>query len=281
MFGPCQHSPLRIARWWHRSLAERGRAEPFKVQVADTVALDGLRIPGERTEDDRPRLPIVMTHGWMEVKEMHLPAARQLAALGHDVLLYDHRAHGRSGGRRCTFGHHEREDLTGLIDHAQKVGWVDERVVTAGHSMGAATVLLHAASDARVAGVIASSPFATLRRAIDSFRRNRLGGLPLRGAIRGVEWAGRQLGVDLDRVSVLEACANLRVPVLVLIGKRDTLLKPADHARPVAEAIPEHLRHVYEAPKARHYNVTQKVWPGLVPTLERFMKQVEGAREGG
>ncbi len=282
VFGARRLSPAVAARWIAGPIARYRAARPFRVKTIDGVILDALYLPpaprrtahwSRRTR--RARLPVIMTHGWFENKEVHLRAAGRLTRMGHPVLLYDSRAHGRSSGQRVTFGLEEQRDALAMIDYARSQGLTDGPVITAGHSMGAATLLMQAVEDRRVAGVIASSPFADLRSAIDGFRTRRLRLLPTDRWMGGLEQAAVELGLDLDALNVVDAAGRLRVPVMLMAGGRDTLLVRSEHADRVARAIRPDLLHWFCAPRARHFNITQPNWPGALGAMMRFARHVQ------
>jgi pimeloyl-ACP methyl ester carboxylesterase len=286
VFGPRRVSPAAAARWIGGPIARYRGARPVRVNTTDGITIDALYLPpathrhaGRRGHcQRRGKLPIVMTHGWFETKEVHLRAAGRLARMGHPVLLYDSRGHGRSTGREVTFGLREQLDVRAMVDHAQQHGLSEGPIIAAGHSMGAATMLMYAAGDQRVAGVIASSPFADLRSAIDGFRTRRLGLLPTDRWMGGLELAAGELDLDLDALCTVEAAGRLEVPVLVMAGGRDTLLVRRDHADRVARVIRPDLLHWFCAARARHFNITQPNWPGSLPAMARFLRHVRATQ---
>lgn len=100
---------------------------------------------------------VVLVHGFSSGKDEPsvVAVADRLAALGFDVIGYDGRGHGGSGGR-CTLGDRERHDVAAAVEAARARS---SRVVLVGASMGAIAVLRHAATDPAVSGVVTvSSP---------------------------------------------------------------------------------------------------------------------------
>ena len=83
--------------------------------------------------------------------------AAALVDRGYNVLLFDFRAHGESGGLRYTLGAAEQRDVLGAVAYLEARGFAPDRTGFWAHSMGAATVLLTASALAEVAP---SSPTA-------------------------------------------------------------------------------------------------------------------------
>ncbi len=78
---------------------------------------------------------------------------------GYNVLMYDHRFHGQSGGEFCSMGYYEKFDLVKCIDWAEKEVGKEAVIGLHGESMGGATCLLAAAIDNRVSFVIADCAY--------------------------------------------------------------------------------------------------------------------------
>lgn len=260
-----------------RMQAERYGGYPFRVRGADGVELEAWFSPaaaGTAPENAAPPLPIVMLHGWIEVKELHMRRARQLNELGHDVILFDHRAHGRSTGRWATFGYREREDLAAVIGHARDRGMVGRKVITMGFSMGGATALQHAPTDADVAGVVAFAPFVDLREAVRSFRFKLAPWIGERWLMSGIERAMEEVGFGYEDASTLDAIRCLERPVLLIEGGRDTNLPPRWHTQKLAEAKPGGHVELVTVAEATHCGLCRRTWPGLDRTVHAFCTRV-------
>lgn len=109
---------------------------------------------------------IVMAHGHTYTHHGCLKYARMMLNHGYNVLLYDERFHGNSGGKFTSLGHNEKEDLyTVITDTIERFG-DDITIGTYGESMGAATVLLEAKLDSRVKFVISDCGFSDLEALI-------------------------------------------------------------------------------------------------------------------
>ncbi len=253
----------------------------FTVDREDGTALDCWYSPAA-TDSNAPTsagprpLPLVMLHGWFEVKEHYITNARRFNALGRDVILFDHRAHGRSTGRRATFGLEEKSDLQAVIDYAFANGlFTGTQVVTLGFSMGAATVIEHAAIDHRVAGTAALAPFVNFRQAVESYRRNLAPWMGREWLANGFERHMRRVGLEFDSASPLVAVEKLDRPLLLIQGGRDRALPPKVHCEPLADGKQTGRLERLTVHKARHGTLTRKSWPELNAAVDAFFSSLD------
>ena len=236
---------------------------------AHGVSLDAWFSP--RNPAAPPRLPVIVAHGLFETKERHFKRAWKLNARGHDVVLFDHRVHGRSGGRHSTYGVFEKLDVKAVIDEAHARRFIaGERVVTLGFSLGGGTVLQHAPLDDRVVGVVALAPFGDFSSAIESFRRTLTPFLSEHWVRDGFDAASLEAGFRLDEASALAAVAEIDVPVLLVEGGRDPYLPGPDHARLLAEARAHDRVTLLTIAEATHNSLVHKSWPKLDRAIARF-----------
>jgi hypothetical protein len=115
--------------------------------AADGVRLSGWYAPGTNGA------AIVLVHGGGGDREGTIRHARLLAASGYGVLLYDARGRGESEGNENAFGWRWDRDVRGAVDFLEAAGV--RRIGTLGLSTGAEAVVTEAASDPRVAAVVA------------------------------------------------------------------------------------------------------------------------------
>ena len=114
----------------------------------DGVDLDGWYIPSTN------RAAVILVHSLGSSRMQMRHYARALTAKGFGVLLFDLRAHARSGGGTSTFGWIEHEDL--LAAHAflsEKADIDPARIGVIGFSMGAQVAIRGAAADGPFAAV--------------------------------------------------------------------------------------------------------------------------------
>ena len=60
---------------------------------------------------------MILIHGIGGNKESYLGLAKRLSSLGVASVMFDNRAHGQSGGKYCTYGFEERNDVSKIIDY--------------------------------------------------------------------------------------------------------------------------------------------------------------------
>lgn len=267
-------APTRIVSWrWRQRMLRQG-AEPFTVTLADGAVMDALYYPA-KVENQSPRLPVILSHGYLESKEFHHREAELLRRAGHDVMLYDLRAHGRSGGALTTLGALEHDDLTYLIDVCQQRRYIGDRVVTMGYSTGAATVIQHAATDLRIAAVVALTPFVDMIGAIRSFHQAAGGWCNERQLLRGFKHIAQEQGFDLMRSNTLEAIRRVRAPLLLAVGDQDAHLPMALHAVPLREAAGDGLVEFHLIPGRNHLSIYWRMTDQLCDAIVRFCAKAQ------
>ena len=93
--------------------------------------------------------------------------------MGHNLLLIDQRAHGKSQGSTITFGIKERYDVLTWVDYALERFGKDTKILLYGISMGASTVLM--ASELplpeNVKGIVADCPYSSPTKIIRAVGR--------------------------------------------------------------------------------------------------------------
>ncbi|MBA2717706.1 MAG: prolyl oligopeptidase family serine peptidase [Chloroflexi bacterium] len=181
---------------------------------------------------------VVMVHGVGSCRRdpvMLLPAG-MLHRNGFAVLMIDLADQGDSLVRdgRFTGGGRESLDVLGAWDWLRARGIPDGRIGLFGESNGAATVLIAAAAEPRIAAVWEDSGYADAWTAVHEEVRRR--GFP-EILIGGARLWGLAAGIDPDRARPLDAMAAIRDrPVMIVHGSIDSRVDP-HHAFDLANAL--------------------------------------------
>ncbi len=226
--------------------------ESFRIPIDEDISLECWYIhapaPDGRT--------ILYLHGVGDCKIDGLRAAKLFHDHGYNVILYDARRHGASGGDFCTYGFYEKYDVSKVIDFfAREKKLAIEKAGVFGTSMGAAVALQAAALDGRIAGVVAENSFATLRSIFDDYQK-RMIKLPLH-YLRNIvivrsEFLAR---FKASEVSPVNAIANIHVPVLIVYGDQDHLINSKYSLQLFAAA--HEPKELYAIRGATHNNTWQ------------------------
>lgn len=211
----------------------------------------GYRLHGFYFPQPDSQKTVVIAHGityslFGSVKYMSIFRKR-----GFNILIYDHRMHGLSGGKNCTFGFYEKYDLKTMVD------WVERRqgsggiIGTHGESLGGGTVLQHSAIDPRLSFVIADCAYSDLRR-LFSHRGKSQYHLPVFPMIDFASLASFFLtGMKFSDVHPLENIRDVQTPILFCTGAQDDYV-PAWMSVEMQHAKLCGISRLYMAPNARH-----------------------------
>ncbi|PJE37540.1 acetylxylan esterase [Pseudooceanicola lipolyticus] len=181
---------------------------------------------------DGPAPTVIMCHGFSATKEMHLDGfAKTFQAAGMNVIVYDNRNLGDSGGtpRGEIDPEQQIRDFRDAITYAQGRADVDpNRIGAWGSSYSGGHVLVVAARDRRVKCVVSQVP---LVQGLENARR----------LVRSDLWAGLREGFVADRQARLRGEAPLTMPV---IGETfgDPCALPTEDSHRFFSDLPEEKR---------------------------------------
>lgn len=170
---------------------------------------------------------------------------------GWNVLIYDHRRHGESGGKTTSYGHYEKFDLQSVVDWLKKEVGESITLGIHGESMGAVTTLLYAGMVEDGADYyIADCPFSELEaqllyRLKAEFKLPSLLVMPI--AKPFVQLRDRYA---IKGVSPLNAIVNIKKPVLFIHSETDDYI-PAEMSRQLYEKK-QGSKMLYIAEKGSH-----------------------------
>src|SRR5258706_11743337 len=168
--------------------------------AGDVVTLQGWRC----SASPAPRGTVVYLHGVADNRVSGSGVVDRFGRRGFDVVAYDSRAHGESGGDVCTYGFFEKRDLHRVLDSL-----APGPIVLIGTSLGAAVALQEAAQDPRVTAVVAAETFSDLR----TVAAERAPFFFSAGVIaRAIALAEQQGRFQIDPVSPGAAAAAIKQP---------------------------------------------------------------------
>jgi len=143
-------------------------------------------------------MPIVLCHGITATRRYVVQGSRSLERAGHRVVSYDARGHGESDPAPAAEGYGYPQ-LVGDLERVVAAEVGEGRLVLAGHSMGAHTVVAYALRHPdRLAGLVVVGPAYRGEIAADSLRYwDGLAAALEAGGVDGfVDYIGANQGID-------------------------------------------------------------------------------------
>jgi dipeptidyl aminopeptidase/acylaminoacyl peptidase len=204
----------QIAGW-----AEAGLPAPEEVVFLS----EGVVLRGWLFHHDAPAgCGVVLLHGKASTRHGMLRNAMAMWPRGCDLLLYDARNHGQSDRAPVTFGVHEKLDTLAAVNVlAQASRLPRSRIGLFGSSLGASVALQAGVIDPGLAFVIADTPFADFRRAVQREGVMLYGPAAALVTPAAVALAGWRGAFDPDAVSPIRQASQLQLPVLLLHARSD------------------------------------------------------------
>jgi len=194
-------------------------AEPVGIPSASGSLLQGWWLPGRRGAG-----AVVLMHSVHGNRLGMVRRARLLADRGTAVLLFDFQAHGKSEGRRITFGKLEALDAAAAVHFARDRA-PGERVGALGISLGGAAALLGPAP-LDVDALVLESVYPDIDAALANRLRAALGSIvgPVAAPVLAPLFKlllPPILGMRPAELRPVDRIGEVRAPVLVAAGTAD------------------------------------------------------------
>lgn len=170
---------------------------------------------------------IIISHGVTENKISSIKYVQYFLDRGFNVLLYDHRRHGESGGKTTSYGYYEKYDLQAIVHWLKKEVGANLLLGIHGESMGAATLLLYAGMLEDGADFyIADCPFSDFKELVSYLIKKEVRippnlVLPISNFF--LRLRDKYTVGDISPISVID---KIEKPILFIHSKKDDFILP-------------------------------------------------------
>ncbi|WP_088043750.1 alpha/beta hydrolase [Bacillus sp. EAC] len=232
----------RFDEGWYRSVHKQS----FSVQSRYDYELKGFLYEYYDTNKW-----VIITHGVTVNKNNSIKYVELFLKLGFNVLSYDHRRHGESGGHTTSYGFYEKYDLQTIIKFLKEL---KQNIVFGihGESMGACTLLQYAGFVEDSADFyISDCAFATFEEQL-AYRLKIEAHLP-KWAILPVAtcWLKLRDGFWINDINPLIATQLIKKPILFIHSKPDLYI-PYSQTLELFEAKNQGMKELYIAENGAH-----------------------------
>lgn len=186
--------------------------EDIMLKTEDGITLKGWYIHSAKPTDKA----IIICHGYPMDKGNVLSFC-PIFHNHYNILLFDFRGMGESGGRITTVGFNETKDLEAAVSHLRHRGI--KKIGALGFSLGGAVIIL--ANNPYISAAISDSTYDQLDTMIEAVYHNfHVLKYPFIYFTKLI--AKLIFGIDTSRVSPLAVVKDFKSPLLLIHGDRDT-----------------------------------------------------------
>jgi predicted alpha/beta-fold hydrolase len=185
-------------------------------------SLFGYKIHGYYIPVENSKKYMIICHGVTVNKMNSVKYCNLFLRRGFNVLIYDHRRHGLSGGKTTSYGYYEKHDLKSVVDWMKSRFGADIILGIHGESMGAATLLQYAGTvEDGATFYIADCAYSDFYEQLASrlkieFKLPKWPILPIASIVLKL-----RDGYTIKEVSPIKSIKNIHSPVLFIHSKPD------------------------------------------------------------
>jgi alpha-beta hydrolase superfamily lysophospholipase len=193
------------------------QSDSFQLKATENIQLQGYWIHAKTA---KTKAIIILVHGIGGCKEHFLEISNQLASKGIATIIFDGRAHGKSGGEFCTYGFYEKQDISKIVDFIQSKN-PTLPIGIWGNSLGGAVAIQALAFDKRINFGIIESTFTDLSQIVSDYQQ-RILGIRLRFISNyALKRAGDIAKFNPNEVKPIESVKQIFQPVFMAHGDAD------------------------------------------------------------
>ena len=218
----------------------------FKTE--DKVQIKGWFIPSE----EYSAKTVILMHGWGMNRSDILKNTYFLRDLGFNLLYFDFRALGESGGKTSSIGYLELKDVAAAVRFLKETRpQFCEKIGLYGLSMGGMVAICEAAHKPDISCVVAEASYYSFRRVVSRWAwvHHKVPYFPLIPII--LHYIRKYLGVNPERYSPKYNIPKIAPrPVFIIHGRYDNLV-PAAQAKMLFKKAGE-PKEIWLVPGAKH-----------------------------
>ncbi len=194
------------------------KSEALELRTKDNVELSGYWI---KSELEVAKGVIILLHGIGGCKEHFLGLSNELSKKGIETIIFDGRAHGKSGGAFCTYGFKEKKDIAQIVDKIRKQK-PNLPIGIWGNSLGGAIAIQALEFDERIKFGIIESTFTDLHQIVFDYKKRILKGIGIRRLSDfALERAGEIADFEPQKIKPIESVKNIEQSIFIAHGDSD------------------------------------------------------------
>lgn len=251
----------------------------FDFEKVSLKTQDGLKPRAWFVPEKSSNKAVVIGHGLGANKSNFLSLVDLWHSLNYNVLIFDFRGHGESSGHTISFGYKEKYDIKAAFDYLNKEKhFLANNIVGYGVSFGGASLIQAVSDGAGFEKIITDSSFASINTMANKVVE-RMGFVPtfLREIIKdlGLTFVSLESGFNIDRSSPIRVADRIKIPWLIIHGKKDILIPSQEAMYLYGSGNPN--KKLFLVDSGQHYTTIDDVQ--YIYQLEEFLNENSGVSE--